>query len=109
MWLELAYAIALTDFWQRIRRSGDARSREAMIALLEVVSVAAVDDHQRALRQAPGRGALGEEDASPWGERTESIRDEDWAAVQDIISRRRGELRVRVVEPAQRNNGRRSS
>lgn len=44
MWTELAYAIALTDFWMRIRRAGADESRRSLIVLLKIVADAAVDD-----------------------------------------------------------------
>lgn len=66
MWTELAYAIALEDYWMRIRRSGRIRSREALFILLALWASHSIADFIIASRPgASAQGALREEEGEP--------------------------------------------
>lgn len=56
MWTEIAYAVALTDYWMKIRRMGPDASRHAFITILQIWERAAIFDYIDRLhkeRQAP--------------------------------------------------------
>lgn len=70
MWTELAYAIALTDYWLRIRRASSATSKVALITLIAVLEGRQAPPSDRADDERSARGVGDKVNSCERSERT---------------------------------------